>query len=549
MLRELRIENYAIIEALDIRFDRGLNTITGETGAGKSILLGAIGLLSGAKAEAGCAANGQANCVVEAAFEIDGYGLEPFFAENDLDYQPVVTIRRVVGAGGKSRAYIDDLPVTLGLLKELSERLIDIHSQHQTLLLGAAHFQTHLIDTVAGQTAAVADYALRYKRLTGLRSELARAEQQAAEALKERDYLQHQFDQISALRLQAGEAAELEVRQELLAHAEEIAQTLDGCCSTLTDDERGVNATVKTLSGLLGKITDHYPQARELAERMQSSYLELKDLAEECASRRDQIPIDPPQLEQITQRLDTIYALCQRHRLENADDLLALQQELDGKLQGIDHADQQIETLRAEIGRIEKEVTAQADKITAARQAAAPRIERHVSETLESLGIKQVQFRVQITPLERLSATGRDRISLLFSANAGSAPQPIEQVASGGELSRVMLSLKELIARNAQLPTIIFDEIDTGVSGRVADRMGEIIAAMGASMQVVNITHLPQVAAKGAHHYHVEKNEQRGTQIRKLAPDERLEQIAAMLSGSNVTEAARRQALELLKNH
>lgn len=555
MLQTLKIENYAIIDALDIDFSPGLNTITGETGAGKSILLGALSLLSGSRTDTSVIRDGEQRCVIEGNFLISPYSdiLQPLFQENELDWEEQLTIRRVVSSNGKSRAFVNDLPVNLQVLKSITEPLIDIHSQHQTLLLSTTGFQTRIVDIVAGQEKTAKEYRLLYQKWNRLTRELAACEQQARERLKERDYLSFQAEQLAGLKYIPGESQTLQAEENLLTHAEEIATVLNECGEALLADEQGVNSAVRRMAGQLARLIPNYPQAEELAQRMESVRTELKDLAQEMESRRDRIEIDPARLEQVRRRLDEIYTLGQKHQIDDPEEFPGLLERLERQLESMDDADRRTEGLKKEIATLEESIDRLAAGLSEGRRKTAPKISKSVRESLQELGIAGASFEVRIEPLPEGSRTadGTDTVKMLFSANTGMAPQPIEQVASGGEMSRVMLALKGLTARSKLMPTVIFDEIDTGVSGRVADKMGEIIARMGTQVQVLNITHLPQIASKGEHHYYVHKQPAptgETTRIRKLGPAEREEHIAAMLSGTQVTDAARKQAAELLKN-
>ncbi|MEG2478787.1 MAG: DNA repair protein RecN [Mucinivorans sp.] len=545
MLKQLTIRNYAIIENLEIEFDKGLNIITGETGAGKSILLGALGLLSGAKVESGVVGESSKPCLVEGVFTTQGYGLEEFFEANDLDFATEITIRRVIN-GGKSRAYIDEQPINISLLKELSDKLIDIHSQHQSLLLSHVDFQTRILDAVSLSLTEVELYRQQYKELKNRQNELARLQERSAETSKRRDYLQYQLDELLEANLESGQSETMEAELHALTHAEEIAQGLNFATQALDNDESGILSSLKTTIGQLQHIKEHIAPVQELCVRLNTCYLELKDISCEAASLLENVAINPTRAQWIEERLGTIYSLCRKHNLKNDTELLNFARQIDSELLELSDSDEHIEKLKAHINELESSATKLAAVIDCRRRETAPTIEHHTQNTLAELGIKNAVFRIEISDTERLTPTGKNGIRFLFSANEGMAPQNIEQVASGGEISRLMLSLKGLVSKSVQLPTIIFDEIDTGVSGSVADCMGRIIWNMSSTMQVINITHLPQVASKGNHHFFVYKN--KGTHIKKLTPQERLEHIASMLSGSEVTDAARAQAAALLSD-
>lgn len=545
MLRELTIQNYAIIDTLSIEFSQGLNIITGETGAGKSILLGALSLLAGTRADAAVIKDNTRNCILEATFEIEGYGLEPFFAENDLEHHNTISMRRTIAPTGRSRAFVDDTPVSLTLLRTLSDRLIDIHSQHQTLLLAEDSFQTRIVDVVAENGATLLKFQETFGQLRKAERELQHLTESAQEAARRREYLTYQLDQLEEAGIKAGEESLLEEEQQTLSHATEIAESLSYTDSAIFDDEQGMALLLKNITNSLGRIKRHYPAAEELHSRSNALYLELRDMGEDARRMLDNLEIDPARLTQVEERLNTIYTLCQKHGASDSNHLLELKAQMEEELMSLNEGEDKIEELKNTIETLSSQTIETAAKITTARAGVTHKIEQHVVHTLKELGIKDAQLKIEITPAKQLTASGADTIAFLFSGNRGVEPQPIEQVASGGEMSRVMLSLKGLIAKHIKLPTIIFDEIDTGVSGAVADRMGEIIYAMSHHMQVLNITHLPQVAAKGDNHYFVYKDN--GTHIRKLTPEQRIEQIALMLSGSNITDAARTQAAELLK--
>lgn len=523
----------------------GLNIVTGETGAGKSILLGALGLLTGNRGEAGVQKDPSRNCVVEGVFGLDGYGLESFFAENDLEYDDTTTVRRIVSASGKSRAYINDLPVSLATLRELGERLVDIHSQHENLLLKDDRFRTSILDGVAGQGAAIRHYGESYVAWKTALRNLDEARAKALEARRDEEYIRHQVEELAAAALKPGEQEELEAEERELTHGDEIREALGMCAETLGADETGITARLKVLRQAVDKITAIHPRAAEFSERLASAYLELQDLERELTAQYERVEGNPQRLAFVTDRLGTIYSLQQKHRVATVAELLESQREYTGKLHDIEHGDEELVRLEKEAADREAGVRKLAAEITARRRKAAPEVEKSVVGMLQRLGIPEARLVVEITPAVDLRPNGGDEVRFLFTANGAMSPRPVEKIASGGEISRVMLALKTLSARSAGQPTIVFDEIDAGVSGKVADAMGDIIAELGHGSQVVNITHLPQIAAKSGEHFFVYK-ENGATHIRRLTADERVNEIAKMLSGSTVTDSAIRQARELL---
>lgn len=547
MLCTLSVENYALIDRLEMTLGSGLNIVTGETGAGKSILLGALGLLLGTRSEAGVQKDVSRGCVVEGVFALDGYGLEEFFADSDLEYSDRTTVRRVVSVSGKSRAYVNDLPVGVGVLRELGERLIDIHSQHENLLLKDDRFRISIVDGVAGQGALVRRYGevfVAWKEASRL---LSQARLQALEAQRDEEYIRHQAGELAALRLAAGEQETLEAEERVLSHADEIRDALALAAGELGADETGLLSRLKALGSALGRIGEIHPRAVEFSRRIEEAYLELQDVEREAAAEYERIEGNPGRLASVVGRLDAIYGLQQKHRVDSVAGLLSLQAGFEAQLGAIEHGGERVAALEEEVRARETEATELAARISEGRRKAAEAVSKSVVEMLRRLGMPETRFVVEITPSRELRASGGDEVRFLFTANGSMPPRPVEKIASGGEVSRVMLALKTLSARSAGQPTVIFDEIDAGVSGRVADAMGDIIAELGRHSQVVNITHLPQIAAKRGEHFLVYK-EDGATHIRTLSPDERVIEIAKMLSGSSVTDAAMRQAQELLKS-
>lgn len=549
MLKRLSVENYALIDKLDIEFAPGLNIITGETGAGKSILLGALGLILGNRVESGVLRDPQRNCVVEAEFDLYGYHLEELFDTLDIDYEEPCLIRRVITSAGKSRAYVNDLPVQLTALRAIGERLIDIHSQHQTLLVGESRFQTTLLDSVAEHLPLLEQYRSVYAELNEVKRQYEDLQREADATSKDREYVAYQLEELQAANLHEGEQEELETLLEELSHAVEIKEILMWTSQMLEGDDEGVLTQLKSAEQSIGRLQSVYPQAEQFYQRLHSALLDLKDLASEVSAEGDRIEVDPVRQEQTQERLDLIYSLQQKHKKDSVSGLLALQAEYAARLNGIDSFEERLAELAQRIGVLQEKASKLAADITNGRKNTAPKIEQYVMEQLARLGMASAQLQVDVHPAGELRADGADVIRFLFTANRNTALQPIEKVASGGEMSRLMLALKALVVSHMQLPTIIFDEIDTGVSGAIADKMGEIVTALGAQLQVINITHLPQVASKGDHHFFVYKEDTpNGTQtrIRELTADERVNEIAKMLSGSAVTQAAVEQARLLL---
>ena len=545
MLKSITIENYALIDSLNVEWDESLNIITGETGAGKSILLGALGLLLGAKNEGQATKDLERNCVVEATFDIAKLNLEAIFEANDLDYEPEITIRRIITPAGKSRAFIGDMPVQLATLKEIGAHLVDIHSQHQNLILASEEFRTTTLDTLAANGPLMEAYTAQLATLNSLRAEERRMRAEFEAARKDEEWLRYTVEEFRAAKLKAGEQTETEQTLATLESADRIGEALTTLRNTLDDEELGALVTLTRSERELEALGENYPTGGAIAERLKSVVAELKDLSTTAADEAERIDADPEKLQKLSDRLNTIYSLEMKHRAESYDDLLAKAATFEARLSTIDNSDAELKALEARIAEADGECRKAAKALHDSRVEVAKRLEESVVTTLRMLGMEDAQFVVEVAEREQYTPLGTDDVAYLFTANRTTKPAAVERIASGGELSRIMLALKALIAERRMLPTVIFDEIDTGVSGRIADAMGDIIARMAETMQIVDITHLPQVASKSGAHFVVYKEEGRSN-IRRLAKAERVDEIAKMLSGSEITEAARKQARILL---
>lgn len=553
MLRSLFIQNFVLIDSLDIRFDKGFSVITGETGAGKSIILGALSLVLGQRADGKSIKKGADKCIIEAVFDISTYQLEPFFLDNDLEYDAESCIlRRELFASGKSRAFVNDSPVSLSVLKELGSRLIDIHSQHQNLLLGDNHFQLKVADVMAENEILLILYRKEYMRYQSLKRELKALTDQAAQSKQEEDYIRFQLEQLLEAQLRSGEQEELEQEQETLSHAEEIKGSLYKITALLDGDEQeGAVQWLKEALSTADSLDRYFPRAKEIAERLRSAYIDLTDLASETDSLKEEIEFNPERLDWVNERLNTIYSLQQKHRASTVDELLALQERYEKQLNEIDSFDDQIESLGKQVEASHEELLRQAAVLSGQRKVASEGMAKQLVEMIMPLGMPNTRFKVDFVQREEPGIDGMDDICFLFSANKSGDLQPVAQTASGGEISRLMLCIKAMIAGFTALPAIIFDEVDTGVSGDIADKMGDIMQELGTKMQVITITHLPQIAAKGKEHYFVYKEDTTDrtvTRIKKLTDEERVREVARMLSGASLTDASLANAKDLLNN-
>lgn len=551
MLRSLYIQNYALIEKLDIGFDSGFSVITGETGAGKSIILGAIGLLLGQRADVKSIRKGASKCIIEARFDVSAYGMQPFFEANELEYEDECILRRELYASGKSRAFINDTPASLAQMKELGELLIDVHSQHQNLLLNKEGFQLNVLDLLAHDDAELAAYQKLYNDWRQARQDLEELVARAKQSRADEDYIRFQLEQLEEANLTDGEQEELEQEAEMLTHAEDIKAGLYRAGQALNADEGSVLEALKDCQNTMMGLRSVFVPAGELADRLDSVYIELKDISQEVADKEEEVEFNPARLDEVNARLNLIYSLQQKHRVDTVKALLSLQENYALQLSAITSSDEDIARLEAQVKELFTQVIVQAQGLTEARTRAAREVERQMAARLVPLGMPNVRFQVEMGVRKEPGVHGADTVNFLFSANKNGVLQNISSVASGGEIARVMLSVKAMIAGAVKLPTIVFDEIDTGVSGEIADRMADIMQEMGDNdRQVISITHLPQIAARGRAHYKVYKEDnevETNSHIRRLTDDERVEELAHMLSGATLTEAALNNARALLK--
>lgn len=551
MLKQLYIKNFTLIDELNISLYPGFSVITGETGAGKSIILGAIGLLLGNRADSKAIKAGRDRCVIEAHFDLSRYGMQKFFDDHDIDYDADDTIiRRELTAAGKSRAFINDTPVPLTRMRELGEQLVDIHSQHQNLLLQKEDFQLNVVDIIAQNADQLKVYQKEYYAYRKAKELLEELKAEIAKNRENEEFMRFQHKELDDANLQEGELEQLEQEAETLSHSEDIKTALYEADSALSGENDSILDKLKNATHQLENICDVYPSMADVTGRMQSSYIELKDIAQEISSSVDHVEFDPNRLDAINTRLDKLYTLQQKFHVETVTELIATRDRIAEQLSHIDNGDEDIEEKEKEVAALLVKAEKQAALLTSIRQKSAKAIEKEMKGRLIPLGIPNVRFEIAFAE-KPLSGNGADKVSFLFSANKSTQLQPVSQVASGGEIARVMLSLKAMISGAVKLPTIIFDEIDTGVSGKIAEKMADIMEEMGLqNRQVLSITHLPQIAAKGSHHYKVLKEEtENGTisHMKELNSQERIEEIAQMLSGSDITQAALANAKELLR--
>ena len=551
MLKQLYIRNFTLIERLDMTFNGGFSVITGETGAGKSIILGAIGLLKGQRADSKLIKRGSEKCVIEAHFNLSRYGMEKFFNDNDVEYDADdCIVRREITAAGKSRAFVNDTPVPLSVLKELGEQLIDVHSQHQNLLLGKQDFQMEIVDIIADDKDLLDNYRKAYGDYREKQRQLDDLQERLSSNKANADFLLFQYEELDRANLVEGEQETLEAQANQMSHYEDIKTALYQADKAMSAEGTGVTENLRTAINALHSIEGVLPMAGELASRMDADFIDLKDIADELEGQLDKVDFDPKELDSINDRLDRIYSLQKKYHCDTVSQLIEIRDNLKKQLDGIENGDYDLQQVKNEVDKSMKLAIQKAYSITTVRKTAAKKIEEEIKQRLVALGMPNIQFTINLESSE-LSADGADKVAYMFSANRNMPMQPVAQVASGGEIARLMLSLKAMVSGAVKLPTIIFDEIDTGVSGKIAEKMADIMCEMGNNeRQVISITHLPQIAAKGATHYKVYKEDRGDTTVstmKLLCGEDRVNEIAQMLSGSDITEAAISNARELLK--
>ena len=545
MLNSLHIENYVLIKKLDLNFESGFSVITGQTGAGKSILLGALNLVLGARADLKSIKEGSEKCIIEATFNISNYNLIDFFEENDLDYSTECILRRELSASGKSRLFINDTPVNASILRTLADQLIDVHSQHENLILRDNNFQLGVLDTTAKNQDLLDKYKSLYKSHQQISRNIEELESKLSKGKEELDYLQFQYNQLEESKLVDSEDHDIETELTILEHANDIKYALLESENMLSA-EQGVLEMLKTAENSLSAVSKYSTYCEEIVNRIYSCHIELKDIASELYNESEKVDSNPERLEYLRERRDLIYSLCQKHRVNTVSELIEIRNDLEERISLIDNSDEEIERLKRERDNLYKELLALANEISNRRQTQAFEVEKSLVELLTALGMPNCEVKFSITPLASPISSGMDKVELLFSSNKNKSPQPIDKTASGGEISRVMLCLKYLLANSTSLPTLIFDEIDTGISGEAADLTAKMLKKMSTNVQIISISHLPQIAAKATTHYFVEKSGESETTVTQLTAEERVTAIARMLSGSTLSDAAIKNAQALL---
>ena len=551
MLKTLHISNYALITTLTIDFEAGMSVLTGETGAGKSIIIGALSLIQGQRADTRMVKEGTEKSIVEAEFDVKNYSLKSFFENNDLDYNDACLIRREIATNGKSRAFINDTPVPLNLLRELSDKLLDIHSQHENLLLSTENYQLMVVDAVAQNINELTDFKQSFTEWNEAKSDLNKLRKEADRRNADLDYLRFQLNQLDEAKLTVGEQTDLEAELEMLSHVEEIKLALGQADHLLTNEDTNVLKSVKDITVALRRINNYLPESTNWTERLEAVLIELKDMAADISLAQNKLEFNPERLEMLDNRLNLIYSLQKKFRVDTIEKLIELRESFRNQLNRIENMEEELIEAQKRVQACFQVMKINAETLTETRRKAIPAIEKYLVERLHLLGMPDVRFVVSIMPATEYTEKGNDVVEFQFSANKNRSVQPVSLIASGGEVSRLMLAIKSLLIRQSDLPTIIFDEIDTGVSGEISGRMGEIMRKMSQSTQLIVITHLPQIASKGHTHYSVYKDNtgtQTETHIRRLTPDQRIKELASLLSGKTITEAAMMNARELLNN-